>query len=70
MDAGSRNWLTLSATSGFDNGNGNTIIVNVNAQGKLIGRYTGRITLAATDSNGGPVQDSPRYITVTLIVIV
>ena len=69
VDAGSRNWLALSATSGSDNGNGSTIVVNVNAQGKLIGRYTGQITLEATDSNGGPVRDSPQYIAVTLNVI-
>ena len=70
VDAGSRNWLALSATSGSDNGNGSTIVVNVNAQGKLIGRYTGQITLEATDSNGGPVRDNPQYIAVTLNVIV
>jgi hypothetical protein len=60
----------LSATSGSDKGNGNTIVVNVNAQGKQLGRYTGRITLAATDSNGGTIQNSPQYIAVTLNVIV
>ena len=54
---------------GTDNGNGSTIVVNVNAQGKLLGRYTGRITLQATDSNGVPVQGSPKYIAVTLNVI-
>ena len=70
VDPGSRSWLTLSATSGSDNGNGSTIVVNVNAQGKQLGRYTGRITLAATDSNGSPTQNSPRYITVTLNVTV
>jgi hypothetical protein len=70
VDTGSRNWLALSATSGSDNGNGSTIVVNVNAQGKLIGRYTGQITLEATDSNGGPVRDNPQYIAVTLNVIV
>lgn len=70
VDAGSRNWLSLSATSGFDNGNGSTIVVNVNAQGKLVGRYTGQITLEATDSNGGLVRESPQYIAVTLNVIV
>jgi hypothetical protein len=69
VDAGSRNWLALSATSGSDNGNGSTIVVNVNAQGKLLGRYTGQITLEATDSNRGPVRDSPQYIAVTLNVI-
>jgi len=68
-DAGSRNWLALSATSGSDNGNGSTIVVNVNAQGKFIGSYKGQITLEATDSNGGPVRDSPQYIAVTLNVI-
>ena len=70
VDAGSRNWLALSATSGSDNGNGSIIVVNVNAQGKLLGRYTGQITLEAIDSNGGPVRDSPQYIAVTLNVIV
>jgi hypothetical protein len=70
VDASSRSWLMLSATSGSDKGNGNTIVVNVNAQGKQLGRYTGRITLAATDSNGGTIQNSPQYIAVTLNVIV
>ncbi|HEX6481363.1 MAG TPA: hypothetical protein VF043_21195 [Ktedonobacteraceae bacterium] len=69
VDAGSQNWLTLSATSGSDHGNGNTIVVNVNAQGEPLGRHTGRITLEATDSNGGPIQNSPQYIAVTLNVI-
>jgi hypothetical protein len=68
VDAGSRCWLMVSATSGSDNGNGNTIVVNVNAQGKQFGQYAGRITLAATNSNGGSVQNSPRYIAVTLNV--
>jgi hypothetical protein len=68
VDAGSRSWLMVSATSGSDNGNGNTIVVNVNAQGKHFGQYAGRITLAATNSNGGSVQNSPRYIAVTLNV--
>jgi hypothetical protein len=70
VDTGSRSWLTLSATSGTDHGNGSTIVVNVNAQGKTLGRYTGQITLQATDSNGVPVQGSPQYITVTLNVMV
>ena len=51
-------------------GNGSTIVVNVNAQGKLLGRDTGQITLEVTDSNGGPVRDSPQYVAVTLNVIV
>jgi len=69
VNAGSRSWLTLSTSSGSGNGSGSTIVVNVNAQGKLLGRYTGQITLKATDSNGVPVQGSPKYITVTLNVI-
>lgn len=69
VNAGSRSWLTLSVTSGSDNGNGSTIGVNVNAQGKLLGSYTGQITLKVTDSNGVLAQGSPKYIAVTLNVI-
>ncbi|MEO6889952.1 MAG: hypothetical protein ABI456_11470 [Ktedonobacteraceae bacterium] len=68
-DANSSSWLQVSATSGRDNGSGSSITVTINAQGKLLGHYSGQITLAATDNTGTQVQNAPQVISVTLTVV-
>ncbi len=69
LDAGSSSWLQISATSGRDNGSGSSLTVTINAQGKLLGRYSGQITLTATDNTGTQVQNAPQVIAVTLTVV-
>lgn len=62
-DAG---WLTISSSSGFDNG---TITVQASSNGKLISTSTAYITLVATDAHGQPLTGTPVTITATLTVI-
>lgn len=69
VDPNSQNWLILSAPSGTDSGNGSTIVVDVSTRGKLVGKYTGQITLSAADRSGVVAQGSPQIVTVTLTVI-
>ncbi|MDQ2715055.1 MAG: hypothetical protein M3Z08_09120 [Chloroflexota bacterium] len=68
-DANSSSWLQVSTTSSQDNGSGSSIKVTINAQGKLLGHYSGQITLAATDNTGTQVQNTPQVISVTLTVV-
>jgi len=49
--------------------NGGTIVVNVNASGKLLGTYTGQITLTAVEKGGVTVQGSPQAVSITMTVI-
>ncbi|MHB8597754.1 MAG: BACON domain-containing protein [Ktedonobacteraceae bacterium] len=67
-DPNSSAWLSLSPTSGSDNGSGASISVGISSTNMNLGTYTGSITLTATDSNGAPVQGSPQTITVTLTI--
>ncbi len=67
-DPNSHGWLSLSPTSGSDNGSGASISVGISSTNMNLGTYTGSITLTATDSNGLPVQGSPQTITVTLTI--
>jgi len=68
VDPSSHTWLSISKTSGSDNGSGSTITVNVNATGILLGVYTGQIMLSATDNGGNKLQNSPQDVSVTLTV--
>jgi hypothetical protein len=66
-DSNSANWLTLSATSGTDSGNGSSISVGVNSAATLIpGTYHGVITITASGTGGASVQSSPQTIPVVL----
>lgn len=69
VNAGSQQWLILSATSGADSGQGSTLVVHVNAGGLVPGVYNGYITLSATRSGGGGIQNSPQTVSVTLTVL-
>ncbi len=69
VNAGSQKWLIISATSGTDSGSGSTIVVHVNTRGMVVGIYNGQITLSATESNGGVVQNARQTVSVTLTVI-
>src|SRR6266566_142655 len=69
VDAGSQGWLHLGATSGIASKNGSTLLVQVNTNGKLLGTYTGQITLVAVDHSGAATQSSPQAIPVTLTVV-
>jgi Viral BACON domain len=69
VDAGSQGWLHLGATSGIADKNGSTLLVQVNTNGKLLGTYTGQITLVAVDHSGAATQGSPQAIPVTLTVV-
>jgi len=69
VDASSQGWLHLGATSGIASKNGSTLLVQVNTNSKLLGTYTGQITLVAVDHSGAPAQGSPQAIPVTLTVV-
>ena len=69
VDAGSQGWLHLGATSGIAGTNGSALLVQVNTNGKLLGTYTGQITLVAVDHSGAATQGSPQAIPVTLTVV-
>ena len=62
-------WLTLSSTSGNDNGSGSTITANINANGILLGVYKTQIEVTEVDKNGAALQNNPQTITVTLTVV-
>lgn len=66
VDAASQGWLHLATTSG--NG-GSTLVVQVNTNGKLLGTYSGQITLVATDHSGVAAQGSPQAVSVSLTVV-
>ncbi len=65
-DAGSSAWLSLSATSGTDNGSGSTITATA-SPALPPGNYTGQITVSASN-NGVVLQGSPQTIAVTFQV--
>lgn len=67
-DANSTNWLTISATSGTDNGSGSMLSVNVNAGNLQPGTYKGTITITAVDNSSATLQASPQTIAVTFVV--
>jgi hypothetical protein len=69
VDAASQGWLHLAGASGVVSKGGATLVVQVNTNGKLLGTYTGQITLTATDHNGVATQGSPTAISVTLTVV-
>ena len=69
MNATSQNWLHLSAISGVLRSNQGIIVVNVNANGRLPGNYTGQISLTAVEQGGVTAQGSPKHIAVTLTFI-
>lgn len=69
MDAASQGWLHLAATSGVVGKSGATLVVQVNANGKLLGAYSGQITLTAVEQNGTTAQGSPTGVPVTLTVV-
>ena len=66
VDAASSGWLHLAATSGTG---GSTLVVQVNTNGKLLGTYSGQITLVATDHSGVAAQGSPQAVSVSLTVV-
>lgn len=66
VDAASSGWLHLATTSGKGGG---TLVVQVNTNGKLLGTYSGQITLAATDHSGVAAQGSPQAVSVSLTVV-
>src|SRR6266700_785645 len=68
VDSASQGWLSLSSTSGSDNGSGSTIIASIDANGLLPGNYQGQISCSAAASGGYTVQGSPQLVTVTLNV--
>lgn len=65
-DAASSSWLTLSPTSGTNDGN-STITVSVTAANLTPGSYTGQITISASN-NGVVLQGSPQTITISFQV--
>jgi hypothetical protein len=69
VDAASQGWLHLAGASGIASKGGATLVVQVNTNGKLLGTYTGQITLTATDHSGVAPQGSPTAISVTLTVV-
>ncbi len=62
-NSASSTWLSLSSTSGTDNGSGSTITVTA-SPALSPGSYTGQITVSASN-NGVVLQNSPQTITVT-----
>jgi Viral BACON domain len=68
-DAASQGWLHLAAASGVVSNGGATLVVQVNANGKLLGTYTGQITLTAVDHSGTVTRGSPQAVSVTLTVV-
>jgi hypothetical protein len=69
VDAASQGWLHLATTSGVASKSGSTLVVQVNTNGKLLGTYSGQITLTAIEQNGTAAQGSPQGIPVTLTVV-
>ena len=65
-DHNSGSWLTLSPTSGQDNGGG-TFTASASANGLTPGTYTGQVTVSASN-NGVVLRGSPQTISVNLIV--
>ena len=69
VDAASQGWLHLATTSGVVGKSGSTLVVQVNANGKLLGAYSGQITLTAIEQGGRAAQGSPTGVPVTLTVV-
>ena len=69
VDSASQSWLHLATTSGVVGKSGITLVVQVNANGKILGAYSGQITLTAVEQNGTAAQGSPTGIPVTLTVV-
>ncbi len=69
VDAGSRDWLSLSPGAGNEDGTGGTINVHVDASGKLLGSYSGQITFSAQDTTGAAITVSPSSVSVSLSVL-
>jgi hypothetical protein len=68
-DAASQGWLHLAVASGVVSKGGATLVVQVNTNGKLLGTYTGQITLTAIDHSGTATRGSPQAVSVTLTVV-
>ncbi len=69
VDSASQGWLHLATTSGVVAKSGTTLVVQVNANGKLLGAYSGQITLTAIEQSGTAAQGSPTGVPVTLTVV-
>ncbi len=69
VDTGSRDWLSLSPGAGNEGDTGSTINVHVDASGKLLGSYSGQVTLSAQDATGVTVKVSPSTVSVSLSVL-
>lgn len=65
---GSPSWLTLSPSSGTDNGTGSAVSVNVSASSLTPGTYNGSITITASGTGSAVVQGSPFVLPVMLVV--
>ncbi len=63
-----QSWISLSATSGTDDGSGSAITVRVEANSLSLGNRSGQITLSAVGSGGTTVQNSLQTISVTMTV--
>jgi len=66
-NSGSSSWLSLSATSGTDTGNGSIVTVSAFASKLTPGSYTGQITISA-NNNGLVLQGSPQTVQVSFQV--
>ena len=69
VNAASQGWLHLATTSGVVGKSGSTLVVQVNTNGKLLGAYSGQITLTAIEQSGTAAQGSPQSVPVTLTVV-
>jgi len=69
VDSASQGWLHLATTSGVIGKSGSTLVVQVNTNGKLLGTYSGQITLTAFQQSGTAAQGSPQSVPVTLTVV-
>ncbi|HEX9133410.1 MAG TPA: hypothetical protein VF844_14055, partial [Ktedonobacteraceae bacterium] len=64
-------WLTLTAPGGTVIGTGQSGSLGVGATiaGLSVGTYTTKVTIAASDASGAPVQGSPQSFSVTLTIL-
>ncbi|HEY6543231.1 MAG TPA: hypothetical protein VIZ18_19970 [Ktedonobacteraceae bacterium] len=69
VDAASQGWLHLATPSGVVSKSGSTLVVQVNTSGKLLGTYSGQITLTAIEQSGAAAQGSPWNVPVILTVV-
>jgi Viral BACON domain len=68
VDSATQRWLSLSSTSGSDNGSGNTITAGIDVHSLLPGHYLGQISCSAA-GDGSIVEGSPQHIIVSLNVV-